>query len=161
MELVIANRDVRKAGVLAARYDLFVIISTMLVLNVLILMCDISSFHGRAISLQDLEEMSLREDDQDLAVVISTLPAHVNFQLPTKLLRSNPNSLPVVLDVVYKPAMTSLLKQASANNCLFVQGATMLLEQGIEQFQLWNQRCAPRFEMQQAIFANVEKIDST
>lgn len=37
----------------------------------------------------------------------------------------------------------------------------MLLEQGIEQFQLWNQRAAPREEMTQTIFSGVDKIDST
>jgi len=35
----------------------------------------------------------------------------------------------------------------------------MLLEQGIEQFQLWHKRPAPRSVMQQAVFAGVEKLD--
>lgn len=93
---------------------------------------------------------------EDLQVVISTLPTTAQFTLPPSFFSSKP----VILDVVYKPALTSLLQQAQDNDCLFVQGATMLLEQGLEQFQLWNQRLAPRQEMTAAVFAGAEKIDS-
>ena len=34
-----------------------------------------------------------------------------------------------MLDVVYKPALTALVRQASAAGCRCVPGATMLLEQ--------------------------------
>jgi shikimate 5-dehydrogenase len=34
----------------------------------------------------------------------------------------------------------------------------MLLEQGIEQFELWNQRRAPRQEMSRALFNGVEQL---
>jgi shikimate 5-dehydrogenase len=50
--------------------------------------------------------------------------------------------------------------QAKSAGCLVVQGGTMLLEQGIEQFQQWQQRQAPRQEMTAAIFSGVDKIDS-
>lgn len=36
----------------------------------------------------------------------------------------------------------------------------MLLEQGIEQFQLWHQRRAPRDVMAAAVFLDVEHFDS-
>lgn len=92
-------------------------------------------------------------------VIISTLPASAEFTLSEEILRFHQ---PVVLDVVYKPALTPLLSQAQKAECLFVQGGTMLLEQGIEQYQLWHQRRAPYYEMQQAIFSgDVKKIDST
>lgn len=48
--------------------------------------------------------------------------------------------------------------QAMEHNCLFVQGATMLLEQGMEQFELWNKRRAPRVEMDAAVFNGVERL---
>lgn len=87
-------------------------------------------------------------------VVISTLPAAAEFTLPERLLHSKP----VILDVVYKPARTALIMQAIASGCAYVQGATMLLEQGIEQFQIWNKRAAPRSEMEAAVFNGVEKL---
>lgn len=65
------------------------------------------------------------------------------------------------MDVVYKPARTALLQQALSKGCEIVQGATMLLEQGIEQFEMWTKRTAPRQEMADAVFsAEVPKIDS-
>lgn len=91
---------------------------------------------------------------ENIAVVISTLPAAANFTLPDHILPHQP----VILDVVYKPVRTSLMEQAIANNCPRVQGATMLLEQGIEQFQLWNRRRAPRTEMENAVFYGLEKL---
>ena len=48
--------------------------------------------------------------------------------------------------------------QAIEHDCLFVQGATMLLEQGMEQFELWHKRRAPRDEMDAAVFNGVERL---
>lgn len=65
---------------------------------------------------------------------------------------------PVVFDAAYKPALTSLLAQAKGAYCPYVQGADMLVEQGLEQFQLWTERRAPRAEMEAAVFAKVDRI---
>jgi pentafunctional AROM polypeptide len=65
---------------------------------------------------------------------------------------------PVVLDAVYKPARTALLVQAMEAGCGVVQGATMLLEQGLEQFELWTGRRAPVQEMRKAVFEGVEAL---
>jgi shikimate 5-dehydrogenase len=35
----------------------------------------------------------------------------------------------------------------------------MLLEQAIEQFEIWHQRSAPRLEMKEILFQEVQKID--
>jgi len=91
-----------------------------------------------------------------LKVVVSTVPNAASFTLPAAMLKSKP----VVLDVVYKPARTELIKQALGAGCSVIQGATMLLTQGIEQFELWNKRKAPFVEMEAAIFGGVERIDS-
>jgi len=93
-------------------------------------------------------------DGNDIEVIISTLPAQANFTVPDSLLTNKP----IVFDVVYKPARTKLLDQALAHGCPVVQGATMLLEQGLEQFELWNKRRAPREIMEAAIFNGIEKL---
>jgi pentafunctional AROM polypeptide len=95
-------------------------------------------------------------DPKDIQVVISTVPLQANLTLPSVILECNK---PVVLDAVYKPAITPLIAQAMQHNCLFVQGATMLLEQAIEQFQIWNKRRAPIDVMEQAVFSGVEKLN--
>jgi len=110
-------------------------------------------FGGTFVDMEDLATAGV--GDLPLKAVISTVPNAAGFTLPPTLLQQTP----VVLDVVYKPARTELLKQAQAAGCPVVQGATMLLTQGLEQFELWNKRRAPFTEMEAAIFAGVERID--
>ena len=113
------------------------------------------AFGGRALSLDALAAGDGLDPDT-VQLVISTLPAQAGFTLPPRLLETAVK--PVVLDVVYKPARTKLIEQAMANGCLFVQGATMLLEQGLEQFELWHQRRAPRAVMDAAVYNGVERL---
>jgi len=108
-------------------------------------------FGGRYVADSDVASFDWR----NLQVVVSTVPALAKFTLPPEILSA---CSPVVLDVVYKPARTLLIEQAMAHDCLIVQGASMLLEQGLEQFELWNKRRAPRGEMDAAVFGGVERL---
>ena len=110
-------------------------------------------FGGTFVASDDLESAG---GGLPVKVIVSTLPHAAGFTVPPALLKSRP----VVLDVVYKPARTELLQQALAAGCPIVQGATMLLTQGLEQFELWNRRRAPFAEMDGAIFAGVERLDA-
>ena len=85
------------------------------------------------------------------------MPAAARFTLPDALLR-DARALPVLFDVAYKPARTALLEQAIAHGAPLVQGAEMLLEQGLEQFRLWTGRAPPRDEMEAAVFDEVERL---
>jgi len=107
------------------------------------------------IFLPELSYESVRNIGK-IHVLISTIPNSAGYTAPVELLREH---RPVVLDVVYSPAKTKLLEQAIEAKCYYVQGATMLLEQAIEQFQLWNNRRAPRDVMEQALFNGIEKLD--
>jgi len=42
-----------------------------------------------------------------------------------------------IIDIVYNPEMTTLLKQAQKNNILYVGGLTMLIEQAKPSFEKW------------------------
>jgi pentafunctional AROM polypeptide len=86
----------------------------------------------------------------DIKVVISTLPAAVNFELPPWMLQSTP----VVFDVNYKPYFTALLQQAEAAGCKVVRGSEMLWEQGVGQFELWTGRSAPYKVMKDIVLDN-------
>ena len=113
------------------------------------------SFGGAFMTLDEaMSNINNSIQPENIAVIISTLPAAANFTLPEYILQNKP----VILDVVYKPVRTLLMEQAIAHNCPRVQGATMLLEQGIEQFQVWNDRRAPRMEMENAVFHGLEKL---
>ena len=94
----------------------------------------------------------LNQSKGKIAVVISTLPAAAEFQLPEWLLESD--SLPVVFDVNYKPYSTKLLEQAEDRGCAVVRGSEMLWEQGVGQFELWTGRCAPYGVMKKVVLEN-------
>ena len=49
----------------------------------------------------------------------------------------------VVLDMVYRPGKTRLLKDAERVGCGCVSGLEMLLFQGVVQFELWTGKGAP------------------
>jgi len=60
---------------------------------------------------------------------------------------------PVVMDIVYVPLETRLLREATACGCRAIDGLTMLQYQGAAQFTLWTGREAPHPVMRQALLA--------
>jgi 3-dehydroquinate dehydratase/shikimate dehydrogenase len=57
----------------------------------------------------------------------------------------------IVLDMVYNPHETLLLKCAKEQGCTIIPGAEMLLEQAISQFEIWTGETAPRNVMRSAL----------
>ena len=53
------------------------------------------------------------------------------------------NKFSVVMDIVYAPLATRLLREATAAGCKVIDGLSMLLYQGVAQFELWTGREAP------------------
>jgi shikimate dehydrogenase len=58
---------------------------------------------------------------------------------------------PVVMDIVYAPLETRLLREAKARGGQTIDGLQMLLHQGAAQFTLWTGREAPLAVMRQAL----------
>jgi pentafunctional AROM polypeptide len=134
MKLVVYNRTAEKAVALASR------------------------FGGSAVASLDAESMVKVCGRAHPDVVISTIPGQSEFSLPPHMVSSNVLLKPVVFEAAYKPPMTELLRQAIDRDCPYVQGAEMLIEQGIEQFQRWTKRAAPRQVMADAVYSTVEKL---
>ena len=57
----------------------------------------------------------------------------------------------VVLDMVYNPAETLLLRRAAEQGREVIPGAEMFLEQAVAQFELWTGESAPRGAMEKAL----------
>jgi len=94
----------------------------------------------------------LNQNNGNVKVVISTLPAGAEFELPEWMLEVT--KLPVVFDVNYKPYNTKLLLQATSQGCDVVRGSEMLWEQGVGQFELWTGRTAPYGVMKKVVLEN-------
>jgi shikimate dehydrogenase len=60
-----------------------------------------------------------------------------------------------VLDAVYSPIETRLLREAAATGATTVDGAWMLLYQGVEAFERWTGREAPVEAMNEALRAGL------
>jgi shikimate dehydrogenase len=61
----------------------------------------------------------------------------------------------VVLDMVYRPLQTRLLKDAGRVGSICVSGLEMLLHQGVAQFEIWTGREAPVEVMRQALVTSL------
>lgn len=58
----------------------------------------------------------------------------------------------VVMDIVYSPLTTRLLREAADSGCRTVDGLAMLLYQGAAQFELWTGREAPVDVMREVLY---------
>lgn len=57
--------------------------------------------------------------------------------------RKDLNKDMVVMDIVYNPIKTTLLKEAEDIGCITVNGASMFVYQGVAQFEMWTGKKAP------------------
>lgn len=57
----------------------------------------------------------------------------------------------LVMDMIFNPPMTPLLRAAQARGCAVMNGLSMLLYQGALAFELWTGQAAPLEVMQQAL----------
>jgi len=60
-------------------------------------------------------------------------------------------NFPVVMDIVYAPLETRLLREAKNAGCEVINGLSMLLYQGVAQFETWTGMDAPVEEMHKAM----------
>jgi shikimate dehydrogenase len=63
----------------------------------------------------------------------------------------------LVMDIVYAPLQTTLLKEAATAGCMTVDGLSMLLYQGAVQFKIWTGRQPPLDVMRSALLAELDR----
>jgi shikimate dehydrogenase len=64
----------------------------------------------------------------------------------------------VVMDIVYKPLETRLLKEAQNRGCQVIDGLRMLIHQATEQFTLWTGKPAPLEIMAAAAYGSLSEV---
>ena len=65
----------------------------------------------------------------------------------------------VVMDIVYQPLQTRLLREAEAQGCATIDGLQMLIHQATAQFELWTGQAAPLEVMSRAAYAALGEDD--
>ena len=63
----------------------------------------------------------------------------------------------VVMDIVYAPLATTLLKKAAAAGCRTIDGLSMLLYQGAVQFKIWTGKQPPQDVMRDALLTELAR----
>lgn len=66
----------------------------------------------------------------------------------------------VVMDIVYTPLKTALLREAEARGCTTIDGVAMFVHQGASQFQWWTGRKAPVDAMRAAVLKALRERSS-
>ena len=89
-------------------------------------------------------------------ILINTTPVGMHPQseaspVPRDILRPEL----VVMDIVYNPLETKLLKAAARAGCKTVDGLAMFVNQGARQFEWWTGTKAPVEMMRQAVLENL------
>lgn len=119
------------------------------------LLADLSLFYETPlVSLSLFPEVDvLKEVLREVEIVIQTTPLGMQAEsdslpIPKGLL----NERHWVLDVVYHRGKTPFLKDAEDHLAHGIEGLSMLLNQGVLQFELWTKRSAPKEIMRKALY---------
>ena len=99
-----------------------------------------------AVSIEDahVNDAALADVIKDSHVLLHCTPLGMTPDIdrtcvPAGLLHSSLT----VMDIVYNPLETRLLREAKAAGCRTIRGLDMFLNQAVAQFELWTQRPAP------------------
>ena len=105
---------------------------------------DLQSKTGMTVQESSLDEGTLQKVLPDTHVLIHCTPVGMSpkvreTSVPATLLHAGLT----VMDIVYNPRDTQLLKDAKAAGCRTIPGLEMFLHQAAAQFELWTNQAAP------------------
>jgi len=105
---------------------------------------DLQSKTGMTVQESPLDERTLRKALPDTQVLIHCTPMGMTpkvheTSVPATLLHAGLT----VMDIVYNPRDTRLLKEAKVAGCRTIPGLEMFLHQAAAQFELWTNQAAP------------------
>lgn len=97
---------------------------------------------------QSLSEAELLKGD---VLINATSVGMASLEKICLISKNGLSNFNVVMDIVYSPLKTRLLKDAEDVGCTVINGLEMLLYQGVEQFELWTGKVAPVEVMRQEL----------
>ncbi len=110
-----------------------------------------NDFEGEAMSLVEAEscdwDILINTTPMGMTPVDDLSPVPVHWLIPGR----------VVMDIVYNPLMTRMLKEAAEQGCEIIDGVAMFVYQGAYQFEAWTGRRAPVDKMRQAVLAALKE----
>jgi 3-dehydroquinate dehydratase / shikimate dehydrogenase len=85
--------------------------------------------------------------------ILNTTPVGMHPHAEISPLRAGELHCRIVMDLIYRPERTQLLKLAASKGIATVSGVEMFLAQGIAQYELWIKQHAPEAVMRRAVLA--------
>ena len=106
-----------------------------------------------SLSPSDVEQNLQDSDILINATSIGMKPRSDTSPIPPKLLRSNLS----VMDIVYNPLETRLVKDAKGAGAKIVSGVEMLIYQGAAAFEIWTGKSAPVGVMRKTVLNHLQE----
>jgi 3-dehydroquinate dehydratase/shikimate dehydrogenase len=106
---------------------------------------------ARAVGGEVIPRRALRTEFFD--VVINATPVGMHPNIGISPLAPAELHCRIVMDLIYRPQRTRLLKLAAQKGIVTVSGVEMFLAQGIAQWEIWTQKRAPEASMRRAVLA--------
>ena len=103
---------------------------------------------ARAVRGATVERSALSRESFDVIVNCTPVGMYPNGGCPLKASELNCRA---VMDLIYRPRKTELLRRAEQMGITTISGVEMFLEQGFEQFEIWTGRRAPSAAMRRAL----------
>jgi 3-dehydroquinate dehydratase / shikimate dehydrogenase len=106
---------------------------------------------ARAAGAEVVPRRALKTEHFD--AILNTTPVGMHPDCGVSPLEPSELHCRIVMDLIYRPERTQLLKLAAKKGIATVSGVEMFLAQGIAQWELWMKRRAPEKSMRQAVLA--------
>jgi shikimate 5-dehydrogenase len=104
---------------------------------------------ARVVKGEVVAPKSLRKRRFD--VIVNTTPVGMYPDEGVSPLAASELNCSLVMDLIYRPMQTKLLKIAAARGIATISGVEMFLAQGIVQWELWTGKTAPEAVMRRAV----------
>jgi 3-dehydroquinate dehydratase/shikimate dehydrogenase len=105
---------------------------------------------ARAVGGEAVSRAALRRERFDALVNCTPVGMYPGGGSPLEAAEVN---APVVMDLIYRPQKTELLKRAERRGIAVISGVEMFLAQGAAQWEIWTGRRAPLAVMRRAVLA--------
>ncbi|MDD4324912.1 MAG: hypothetical protein PHC63_00595 [Candidatus Bathyarchaeota archaeon] len=107
-----------------------------------------------SLSISDIQRNLQDSDILINATSVGMKPKPQESPVPIKLLRRDLS----VMDIVYNPIETRLIKDAKSMGAVVIGGIEMLIYQGAASFEIWTGKSAPIQVMKKAALSHLRKV---
>jgi 3-dehydroquinate dehydratase/shikimate dehydrogenase len=112
---------------------------------------------ARVVGGEVIPRRALRSEFFD--AILNATPVGMHPQDKTSPLAPAELNCRIVMDLIYRPQRTQLLKIAAKKGLTTVSGVEMFLAQGIAQWEIWTEKRAPEAAMRRAVLSALQAED--